>query len=156
MSDPDPIVQNSNFEYILRGMSKMPGRRPIASYNFLVKFYFSNLNTKSLVYLIKIECSIVIQISNFIFHNWIPPINDQDLLSTDMQRGRDNGVMLYVQARKFCGFPEVSSYEDLRGVWSDNVLFTLQYNNSSTYFIIIDKKIFKIRKDDFFEIIIYN
>lgn len=37
MSFPGPITYNDNFEKILRGMTNMPGRCPMASYNFLVK-----------------------------------------------------------------------------------------------------------------------
>lgn len=38
MSFPDPVVENFNFEQILRGMSDIPSRCPMASYNYLVKY----------------------------------------------------------------------------------------------------------------------
>lgn len=53
------------------------------------------------------------------FHDWIPLVADQDLLSIDIQRGRDVAVMTYVQVRKLCGLSQVSSFEDLTGLFEN-------------------------------------
>jgi hypothetical protein len=50
------------------------------------------------------------------FHDWISIIADQDLGSIDIQRGRDVGVFPYIVARQICGFPNISSFDDLVGV----------------------------------------
>jgi len=41
---------------------------------------------------------------------------NQDLLSVDIQRGRDVGIPPYTTVRKLCGFPEVNSFEDLLNI----------------------------------------
>lgn len=55
------------------------------------------------------------------FQNMLPNIKNQDLLSIDIQRGRDVGVLTYVQVRELCGFKKISSFNDLNGVLSDKV-----------------------------------
>jgi len=39
---------------------------------------------------------------------------NQDLLSVDIQRGRDVGVPPYTMIRRLCGFEEITSFEDLK------------------------------------------
>lgn len=55
------------------------------------------------------------------FHNFTTGY--QDLLSVDIQRGRDTGVPTYITMRQLCGFPKVSSFKDLRNVISIAVSF---------------------------------
>ncbi|XP_060850506.1 peroxidase-like isoform X2 [Rhopalosiphum padi] len=90
MSIPDPLISKSKLEELLRGMSYQPGRCPLASYNLLI--------------------------TSRMFHDWISIIADQDLGSIDIQRGRDVGVFPYIVARQICGFPNISSFDDLVGV----------------------------------------
>lgn len=37
MSIPDPLVEKSNFDDVLRGMATTPGRAPSPSYNYMVR-----------------------------------------------------------------------------------------------------------------------
>lgn len=60
------------------------------------------------------------------FHDLIPIIADTDLLSTDIMRGRDLGIITYVQARKLCGLSAVSSFEDLSNVVADVNVMALE------------------------------
>jgi len=50
------------------------------------------------------------------FHNWISTIANEDLLSIDIQRGRDAGLPPYIKVREICGFPNIKSFEDLYDV----------------------------------------
>ncbi|VVC25641.1 Haem peroxidase,Haem peroxidase, animal type [Cinara cedri] len=84
ISNPDILVERSNFDDILRGMAQTPGRAPSPSYNF--------------------------PISNFM--RFLIPGN-QDLLSWDIQRGRDCGVPSYNHIRELCGFKRARSFDDL-------------------------------------------
>jgi len=43
MSIPDPLIGGSNLEELLRGMSDLPGRCPVASYNLLVISFYNNI-----------------------------------------------------------------------------------------------------------------
>lgn len=55
------------------------------------------------------------------FHNFPPGSADMDLLSVDIQRGRETGMPPYTKAREICGFPTVSSFDDLSDVLLDEV-----------------------------------
>lgn len=46
---------------------------------------------------------------------------NQDLLSIDIQRGRDTGVPTYNRMRELCGFTKASSFMDLANVLSVSV-----------------------------------
>lgn len=59
------------------------------------------------------------------FHNWFPVTADQDLLSIDIQRGRDVAVVTYVQARERCGFSKILSFDDLKCVFEDEVVISI-------------------------------
>ncbi|XP_025198953.1 peroxidase-like [Melanaphis sacchari] len=100
MGIPDPLVGKSKLEELLRGMSQLPGRCPIASYNLLI--------------------------TNRMFHNWINAVADQDLGSIDIQRGRDIGLPPYIVVREICGFPHISSFSDLVGVLNNTDIQLLQ------------------------------
>jgi peroxidase len=43
----------------------------------------------------------------------LPDITGQDLLSIDIQRGRDVGLPIYNQVRSICGIPQAKSFDDL-------------------------------------------
>ena len=47
---------------------------------------------------------------NLLFHAGGPGV---DLLSLDIQRGRDHGLPPYCQYREYCGFGKVDTFEDL-------------------------------------------
>ncbi|XP_027853265.2 peroxidase-like [Aphis gossypii] len=85
MSKPDPLVKEPNFEDLVRGMTITTGRMFTPSFNFYI--------------------------SNFMFRSHLT--GNQDLLSVDIQRGRDVGVPSYTTIRKLCGFKEITSFEDL-------------------------------------------
>lgn len=55
------------------------------------------------------------------FHKWIPGAADVDLLSIDIQRGRDIGLSAYTKVREICGFSSISSFDDLSDVLLDEV-----------------------------------
>lgn len=50
------------------------------------------------------------------FHNWVSSVADTDLLSIDIQRGRDIGLPPYIRVREICGFPNITSFNDLANV----------------------------------------
>ncbi|XP_060868860.1 chorion peroxidase-like isoform X2 [Metopolophium dirhodum] len=100
MTIPDPLISGSKLEELLRGMTFLPGRCPLASYNLLV--------------------------SSRMFHNWISTVADLDLLSIDIQRGRDIGLPPYIRVREICGFPNITSFSDLANVLKPIDLFLLQ------------------------------
>lgn len=57
------------------------------------------------------------------FHNFISTVADTDLLSIDIQRGRDIGLPPYIRVRKICGFPNITSFDDLSGALQLTVSF---------------------------------
>jgi len=57
------------------------------------------------------------------FHNWISTVADEDLLSIDIQRGRDIGLPPYIKVREICGFPNITSFSDLNGIIDFRVSF---------------------------------
>lgn len=61
----------------------------------------------------KSNSSFYFKISNIVIK--APSINTTgfDLLSYDIQRGRDVGLPPYTAMRKICGLPPVQSFEDL-------------------------------------------
>ncbi|XP_016664411.1 peroxidase-like [Acyrthosiphon pisum] len=82
---PDTLI--GNVDGLLRGVTETPGREPQSSYNNLIS-------------------NIVIE---------IPSINTTgfDLLSYDIQRGRDVGLPPYTKMRSLCGLPQAKSFDDL-------------------------------------------
>lgn len=43
----------------------------------------------------------------------MPDFIGQDLLSIDIQRGRDVGLPIYNQVRSICGIPRAKSFDEL-------------------------------------------
>jgi len=82
---PDSLI--GNVDGLIRGLAETPGREPQPSYNNLIS-------------------NIVIQ---------SPAINTTgfDLLSYDIQRGRDVGLPPYTKLRSLCGLPQVNTFDDL-------------------------------------------
>lgn len=68
---------------------------------------------------INYEINSVEQITNFLFKSNAP--FGFDLLSMDINRGRDLGIPTYTSMRVLCGLPQVNSFEDLRDVMDDEV-----------------------------------
>lgn len=60
-----------------------------------------------------IICTTLEQISNFAFQEETPKFKGKDLLSVDIQRGRDVGLQPYNKIRSVCGIPEAKSFDDL-------------------------------------------
>uniref|UniRef100_A0A2S2PK29 Peroxidase n=1 Tax=Schizaphis graminum TaxID=13262 RepID=A0A2S2PK29_SCHGA len=105
MSKPDPLVEGSNFEEIVRGMTITAGRMFTPSFNYLI--------------------------SNFMFRTHVT--GSQDLLSVDIQRGRDVGVPPYITIRRLCGFKEVTSFKDLSTIFSYDDVNTLKELYATIY-----------------------
>ncbi|XP_022170860.1 peroxidase-like [Myzus persicae] len=105
MSFPDPIIGGSKLEELLRGMSFVKGRCPLPNYNLLI--------------------------SSGMFHNFISTVADTDLLSIDIQRGRDIGLPPYIRVRKICGFPNITSFDDLSGALQLTDIELLKQNYES-------------------------
>ncbi|KAL4142203.1 hypothetical protein QTP88_004707 [Uroleucon formosanum] len=82
---PDTLI--GNVDGFIRGLTETPGREPQPSYNNLIS-------------------NIVIE---------LPTINTTgfDLLSYDIQRGRDVGLPPYTKIRSLCGLPQAKSFDDL-------------------------------------------
>ncbi|XP_050443430.1 peroxidase mlt-7-like isoform X2 [Adelges cooleyi] len=83
---PDSLI--GNVDGILRGFVETPGRAPRASYNRLIANIVVTAPAKNIV-------------TGF------------DLLSYDIQRGRDNGLPPYNKMRKLCGLRKVNSFDAL-------------------------------------------
>lgn len=49
-----------------------------------------------------------------------------DLIALNMQRGRDHGLATYLEVRQACGFPSVSSFEDLSSYIDPEPLMKLE------------------------------
>lgn len=45
-----------------------------------------------------------------------------DLVSININRGRDHGIQGYVKFREFCGLSPVNTWEDMRQVLADDVV----------------------------------
>lgn len=54
------------------------------------------------------------------FHGWVKGAADQDLASIDVQRGRDSGIPPYYKFREICGFKNITSFNDLVGIFYDD------------------------------------
>ncbi|XP_025201922.1 peroxidase-like [Melanaphis sacchari] len=87
MDRPDLLPMGKNVDWLTRGFVETPGREYQPSYNQLI--------------------------SNFLFRFNLPDITGQDLLSIDIQRGRDVGLPVYNEVRTICGIPRANSFDDL-------------------------------------------
>ncbi|VVC24327.1 Haem peroxidase,Haem peroxidase, animal type [Cinara cedri] len=87
MDRPDLLPVGQNDDWLMRGLIETPGREYQASYNPLI--------------------------SNYLFRFNMPDFTGQDLLSIDIQRGRDVGLPIYNQVRPICGIPRANSFDDL-------------------------------------------
>ncbi|VVC34718.1 Haem peroxidase,Haem peroxidase, animal type [Cinara cedri] len=86
---PDSLI--GNVDGLLRGLMETPGRESQSSYNDLIT-------------------NIVIQLPS---DSKTTNVTGFDLLSYDIQRGRDVGLPPYNKMRKLCGLSEAESFDDL-------------------------------------------
>ncbi|XP_050523245.1 peroxidase-like isoform X1 [Daktulosphaira vitifoliae] len=91
MSKPNLLLVDDNYDKFIRGFLETPMRVSQPSYNFFISNY------------------------NFAFA-FQPRYTGVDLLSFDIQRGRDTGMQPYNIMRHICGLPLASNFEDLRDV----------------------------------------
>ncbi|XP_060842044.1 peroxidase-like [Rhopalosiphum padi] len=87
MNIPDLLPLPNNFDGLLRGFQETPTREEQPSYNTWI--------------------------SNFLFQQTTPKFRGNDLLSADIQRGRDTGMPPYNKMRSVCGVPEATEFDDL-------------------------------------------
>ncbi|XP_015373366.1 PREDICTED: peroxidase-like [Diuraphis noxia] len=87
MNKPDLLPLPNNFDNLLRGFQETPTREEQPSYNTLI--------------------------SNCLFQQATPKFSGSDLLSVDIQRGRDTGMPPYNKMRSVCGIPEATEFDDL-------------------------------------------
>lgn len=64
------------------------------------------------------------------FHNWVSTVADSDLLSIDLQRGRDIGLPPYIKVREICGFSTIKSFNDLKDVLKTDEVSCFFFNYS--------------------------
>jgi len=83
---PDLLI--GNFDNMLRGFLETPGRIAQPSYNNLIT-------------------NVVFKIPN------LDTFSGFDLMSYDIQRGRDNGLPPYNKMRKICGLTKAAKFDDL-------------------------------------------
>uniref|UniRef100_A0A2H8TZW2 Peroxidase n=1 Tax=Melanaphis sacchari TaxID=742174 RepID=A0A2H8TZW2_9HEMI len=103
MNCPYLLQQGSNYDQLLRGLISTEGRLSQPSYNPLI--------------------------SNFMFHS-----NNSigvDLLSYDIQRGRDTGLPPYNKMRQLCGLPVAKSFDDLIDIIPADDIYDLETLYSS-------------------------
>ncbi|XP_001946575.2 peroxidase [Acyrthosiphon pisum] len=85
MNCPYLLQQGSNYDHLLRGLLNTEGRLSQPSYNSLISYLMFHSNNSIGV----------------------------DLLSYDIQRGRDTGLPPYNKMRQLCGLPVAKSFSDL-------------------------------------------
>ncbi|XP_060841527.1 peroxidase-like [Rhopalosiphum padi] len=103
MNCPYLLQQGSNYDQLLRGLLCTEGRLSQPSYNPLI--------------------------SNLMFHS-----NNSigvDLLSYDIQRGRDTGLPPYNKMRQLCGLPIAKSFDDLSDIIPADDIYDLETLYSS-------------------------
>ncbi|XP_025202646.1 peroxidase-like [Melanaphis sacchari] len=82
---PDSLI--GNVDGFIRGLAESAGRKPQSSYNS--------------------------EISNIVIQSQLIDTTGFDLLSYDIQRGRDVGLPPYTKLRSLCGLPQVNLFDDL-------------------------------------------
>ncbi|XP_022166792.1 peroxidase-like isoform X2 [Myzus persicae] len=106
MDRPDLLPMGKNVDWLIRGLVETTGREYQASYNQLI--------------------------SNFLFRSNLPDITGQDLLSIDIQRGRDVGLPVYNQVRSICGISRANSFDDLLDLIPFKVNFMIHVTKKYT------------------------
>lgn len=103
MNCPYLLQQGSNYDQLLRGLLSTEGRLSQPSYNPLI--------------------------SNLMFHS--NNLIGVDLLSYDIQRGRDTGLPPYNKMRQLCGLPVAKSFDDLIDIIPIDDIYKLETLYSS-------------------------
>ncbi|PIK44616.1 ovoperoxidase [Apostichopus japonicus] len=75
--------------------------------------------------LLKVDTNIESALTHHLF-NLPPGTPSLDLISFNIQRGRDHGLPSYTEWRRFCGSPAVTSFEDLKADFDQDVINRLQ------------------------------
>lgn len=104
---PDSMI--GNVDGFIRGLLETPGREARPVYNNLVIICsFLNLYSDySPIFFL------FFKISNIVISTKLVNTTGFDLLSYDIQRGRDVGLPPYTKLRTICGLSEVKSFDDL-------------------------------------------
>ncbi|XKL67089.1 hypothetical protein PGB90_010509 [Kerria lacca] len=105
MNKPGIIQLPGNFDHFLRGLITQPQQEQ--------DIFFSG------------------EITNFLFKSDAP--FGMDLLSMDINRGRDLGIPPYTTMRVLCGLPMVNRFEDLKDVMDDEKIVRLAKVYSSVH-----------------------
>lgn len=58
-----------------------------------------------------------------------------DIVSLDIQRGRDHGIPSYTQYRRYCGLKDIQSVQDLAEIMVKGVNIKIYTNNKIIYLI---------------------
>ncbi|XP_065216936.1 peroxidase-like isoform X1 [Planococcus citri] len=96
---PGIIQDSNNFDYFLRGLITQPQSEQDSHFTDQITNKFTGNKTKPLA-----------------------ERNGTDLISMDINRGREYGVPPYSEMRRFCGLPPINKFEDLKdGMNTDKI-----------------------------------
>lgn len=101
------------FDNVVRGMATQRSQKIDTTYTDAVSNLVALLNHANLILDL-----LVIYFTLQLTHYWYTRSDEfgTDLLSLDIQRGRDHGIPAYVHFRKFCNLSEIQSFKDLGNV----------------------------------------
>lgn len=92
-NNPGVIQESNNFDYFLRGLITQPEDKTDPFFTDEITNYFSRNKTRFPL-----------------------QFNGTDLISIDINRGREYGVPPYTSVRTLCGLPAVNGFDDLKDV----------------------------------------
>lgn len=66
------------------------------------------------------------EVTNHLFEEPKVPFSGMDLISLNIQRGRDHALPPYNEVRAFCNLTKAKSFDDLRGEITPNLIARLK------------------------------